>query len=477
MGIRGHMRRTKILATFGPAIDSDNAIRRLISAGVNLFRVNCSHGETDDFLAAAKRIRTADNGSRFPVALLFDISGPKLRLARFTGTIEVRRGDELTLVTGKSNLPLRQIGVNHAAIIKSLKKDQRVFIDDGVVMFDVVSAGKDGVVIRAANDGDLTGGKGINLPDTDIGIPTITPKDRRDIKTAVDAGADYLALSFVRKPDDIKTAQRLIKRHGGKQQIIAKLEKCEAIEQLEEIIELADGVMVARGDLGVELPAEELPRLQKKIIRIANNYHKPVIVATQMLESMRFNPRPTRAEVNDVASAVFDYVDAVMLSAETATGKYPVRAVEMMARVIETTEADAPRPDFSIGQHQLPSSIPLAIADAVGRGEVNVDVKLILAFTTSGFTARMLSNLFPRQPIVALTPDERVMRALTLHRSVYPVTIKQPASFDDMINTVRDTCYNYKLAKKGDTVVITGGAPFGSNVPTNFMMYHQLGKK
>lgn len=468
------MKKTKILATYGPAIASEQKIRRLVKAGVNAFRVNCSHGDKSDFVAAARLIRRATRSAGYPVGLLFDISGPKLRVARFDGELPVAAKERITLTSGKTDLADKTLGVNHPGIIASVKKGHRVFIDDGQLIFTVRSTAKGTVKLEANNAGTILPGKGINLPDSDIQIPTIGEKDKEDIATAIECDVDYIALSFVRTGDDIIELRRIIHRLGGRQRVIAKLEKPEAITNLEIIMNLVDGVMVARGDLGVELPPSEVPRLQKKIIKVANQHHKPVIVATQMLESMRFNPRPTRAEVNDVATAVFDFADCVMLSAETAAGKYPVEAVETMSNVIERTEESAEPPMVDVHSHLMRDTVPLAIADAVSRSDRFCRPSAVFAFTTSGFTAQMIANLFPPPPVIALTPDKRVMRQLTLHRSVYSIKIRQPKSFEDMLDTVQSVGRKHKLIRKGDSVVITGGAPFGSTVPTNFMMFHTV---
>ncbi|MDD4051365.1 MAG: pyruvate kinase, partial [candidate division Zixibacteria bacterium] len=384
------MKKTKIIATYGPAIASHEHITELVEAGVNIFRINCSHGDRRDFETAARTIRRGVRKAPFPIGILFDICGPKLRLERFDGEHAVHAGDELTLTTRRSRPADGVIAVNHPGIIKSVRAGERLLVDDGKVAFDIVAATGDNIRIRALNDGAIMGGKGINLPDTDIQIPTITRKDRDDIATAVALKADLIALSFVRSGDDIIEARRLIRRLGGRQKIIAKLEKREAIERLDDIMLLADGVMVARGDLGVELPPETVPELQKKIVRLANRHRKPVIVATQMMESMRFSPRPTRAEINDVATAVFDYVDAVMLSAETATGKYPLEVVATMSRTIAAAEEDGgPKPP--IGEaYLIRSEIPTAVAEAVSRAET--DNVVIFAFTSTGFTAELIAN-------------------------------------------------------------------------------------
>ena len=470
------MKKTKIVATFGPAIASQKMVSRLAAAGVNLFRINCSHGTTADFVKAAGLIRRGTREAPFPVGLLFDISGPKLRLERFSGELPIRPGEELTLSATGTDLEKKIIAVNHPAIISSIKKGERVFLDDGTIIFEARTAGRKQVVLKAVNGGTVLPGKGINLPDSNIAIPTISDKDRADIATAVKLKADYIALSFVRTGDDIIEARQVVKSCGGKQDVIAKLEKREAIENLENIMLVSDGVMVARGDLGVELPFEELPRLQKRIINIANRHHKPVIVATQMLESMRFSPRATRAEVNDVASAVFSHVDAVMLSAETATGKYPLETVRAMRKVIEASEKDGSGKPPQIEGHLIKSEITHAIAQAVSESTGQCPTKLIFAFTASGFTASVISNLFPKQPVIALTPRKEVLTKLSLMRSVYPVMIRHPKSFDEMVRQVKDVCRRYKLARTGDRVIITGGAPFGSNVGTNFMMFYELGK-
>ena len=468
------MKRTKILATYGPAIARTAILKDLVSSGVNAFRINCSHGRTNDFLVAARTIKAAAKGARWPIGLLFDISGPKLRLDRFEGKLDVARGTKITLRYGKTDLAKGIIGVNHKAVIGAVRKGHRLFVDDGNIMFDVLTADKGRVELKAQNPGVLLGGKGINLPDTRLPIATIGPKDREDIKTAVRVDADYIALSFVRSAADIVETRKLVKKLGGRQLIIAKLEKKEAIEHLEEIVKLADGVMVARGDLGVELPPAEIPKLQKRIIKLANYHQKPVIVATQMLESMRFSPRATRAEVNDVATAVFDLTDAVMLSAETATGKYPLEAVKTMAQVCETTESGLTRPKVEFKKQGVNSDIPLAIAESVNQATDATDIRCIFAFTTSGFTAGLISNLYPLELVIALTPDRKVMTELSLYRSVYAVRIDQPASFEDTVSAVSSVAKKFKLARRGDKVVITGGAPFGTTVYTNFMMIHKV---
>ncbi|PWB71683.1 pyruvate kinase [candidate division GN15 bacterium] len=468
------MDHTKILATYGPAVASSDKITKAIKAGANGFRVNCSHGTTEDFEQAVRIIRKGTGSTPYPISILFDISGPKLRLDRFDGQIRIRSGALLTLTVGHTELAKSIVGVNHPGIISSLSRKERLFIDDGAIEFEVVSTSSGKAVIRACNDGIILPGKGINLPDSNIKIPTIGPKDRRDIATAVRMDADYIALSFVRSAKDIAVARSVVKRYRGDQQIIAKLEKKEAIGHLDEILEAADGVMIARGDLGVELPSRELPQLQKKIIREANRLGKLVIVATQMLESMRFAPRPTRAEVNDVASAVFDYVDVVMLSAETASGNYPIESVATMAAVIGATERGGLQRRREMALAIKTGHDANTIARLVSRASDREDVKVIFAFTTSGSTAHLISDVCPPQPVVALTANTRAMRKLTLLRSVYPIQVKHAGTFEGMLKIVNDVCRAHKLARRGDKVIITGGAPFGSTVPTNFLMIHKV---
>ncbi|KAA3630827.1 MAG: pyruvate kinase [Calditrichaeota bacterium] len=468
------MKKTKIIATYGPAVSSGTKVKQLVDAGVNLFRINCSHGKREDFLKAVKIIRQGTKSARFPVGILFDISGPKLRVDRFDGELPVKSGDRVTLTTDTTDLSQKKIAVNHPAIIASVKKGERLFIDDGNIVFKILKTNKTEIVIKAENNETILPGKGINLPDTKLKIPTITEKDKKDIKTAVDAKADYIALSFVRSGDDIIEAGKLIRKYGGTQWVIAKLEKREAIEDLDTIMLLADGVMVARGDLGVELPFAELPRMQKDIIRLANYHHKPVIIATQMLESMRFSPRATRAEVNDVATAVFDFVDAVMLSAETATGNYPVETVKAMTEVIEATEEVSVKGDTAVDKHLIKSEITQAIAYSVHTAQEDTDVKMIAAYTSSGFTARLISNLFPPQPVIALTSDTKVLAKLCLFRSVYPVKVSQPKTFNAMIKTINGICSKHKLAKQNEMIIIAGGVPFGIRGTTNFMMIHEI---
>jgi len=468
------MKHTKILATVGPATKSVDKLQKLIDAGVNAFRVNCSHGEEKDFVEMANLIREASEDAEFPVGLLFDISGPKLRLDRFEGVIDIAEGESVTFVKSGTNVDKKVIAVNHPRILSSVKFGERLMIDDGNLIFNITLADSDQVEARAINAGQLLPGKGINLPDTEIDIPTIGEKDKQDIETAVAVGADFIALSFVRSGDDIIEARKLLRSLGGKQRIIAKLEKREAIDDLDTITLLADGVMVARGDLGVELPPEELPQLQKRIIRLAHQHQRPVIVATQMLESMRFAPRATRAEINDVASAVFDYADAVMLSAETATGDYPVEAVRTMTATIEATEAAGERPSVVTDEPLAESIIPYTIAGAVSSTEHFCCATVTLAWTSSGYTARLISSLFPSHPVIALSSKERVMNGLSLQRSVYSIRSKFPDTVDEMLTTVDRVVQEHNLAESGDVITITGGLPLGSKTPTNFMMVRQV---
>jgi len=468
------MKKTKILVTYGPAVASAKKIQNLVEAGANAFRINCSHGITSDFLKAARIIRQGAKDARYPVGLVFDISGPKLRLDRFNGELAVKKGQKITLQNCKTDLKNYRIGVSRPEILKSVKKGERLFIDDGNLLFEVISANPSTVVIRAGNSGVILPSKGVNLPDSEIKIPTVADKDREDIKTAIRADADYIALSFVRSGDDILEAKKVIAKFGGRQKLIAKLERKEAIEKIEEIMVLADGVMVARGDLGVELPPAELPKLQKRIINFANRYHRPVIIATQMLESMRYQPRATRAEINDVATAVFDFADAVMLSAETATGKYPLEAVQTMDNVIRTTEQDLPEYRLDLQKNIVNPDIPLAIGRAVREAYHSCRTDMVFAFTSSGYTAALISNLFPPQPVIALTPDKKVMGALALYRSVYPVLVKPSKTFKDMLDIVNEVCKKYKLARRGQKVTITGGVPLGMRKPTNFLMIHEV---
>ena len=470
------MKHTKILATYGPAVESQKLLERLINEGVDAFRVNCSHGTTADYVRAAERIRAAEKVSDFPIGLLFDISGPKLRLDQFDGELDVEIGQELKLVTSGSDLPHGIIGVNHPAILSSIRVGERLLIDDGNVNFEIKSVSGSAVVAVATNAGTLLPAKGINLPDTDIQIPTIGEKDRQDIRTAVETGADFIALSFVRSVDDIREARRLIEEAGGDQRIIAKLEKKESIRDLDAIMAEGDGVMIARGDLGVELPPTELPRLQKRIIRLARESHCPVIVATQMLESMRFAPRATRAEISDVAGAVFDHADTLMLSAETATGAYPVEAVRVMADTIREVENGLERRLTRLHDKPSPEPVPFAIAHAVSSAEYSCRTVATFALTSSGFTGGLMSGSLASQPVIALSSDRRLLGSLTLYRSVHPVCSDTPETFEQMIEIVNDVASRYRLAKADDRVIVTGGMPFGSGSPTNFMMIHTIGR-
>lgn len=467
------MKKTRIIATYGPSIASARKVSELVEAGVNLFRINCSHGDTADFLKAARTIRDGSKKSRYPVGLIMDISGPKLRLGRFKGEIPIKPGQTISLGARQSEPAKRMLAINYPEILKAIKPKHRVFIDDGNLSFEVVSVSRGRITLKARNAGVLSSGKGINLPDSEVNLPSITAKDKEDIKTAVRLDADFIALSFVRSPGDIEQAQGLIKRWSGHQRVIAKLERSEAIKNLDAIMKQCDGVMIARGDLGVEMAPEEVPHLQKEIIAEANKHRIPVIVATQMLESMRTHPRATRAEISDVATAVYDFADAVMLSAETAAGQYPLEAVKTMTRVIETTEAAATPP----AEKEVPAArneIALSIAEAVKHCRTQCDAKIILAFTGSGFTATLISKLYPSQPIVAATSDVHLLNQLILYRSVYPLRADPPSSFEEMITCATQLCRKNNLAGPGDKLIITGGVPFDSSQKTNMMMVHEV---
>ncbi|MDX9858387.1 MAG: pyruvate kinase [candidate division Zixibacteria bacterium] len=468
------MKRTKILITYGPATASLSKIARLVQAGANAFRINCSHGSSQDFLAAARIITEGAARSRYPVGLLFDIAGPKLRLDRFDGKITVTKGMRITLSHTRSDPSKGIVAMSQPGVLSSVRKGERVLIDDGNLLFDVVAVDRHGVTLRALNPGTILPGKGVNLPSTAIDVPTLSDKDREDIKTAVRLDADYIALSFVRSADDVREARAIIRKLGGRQKIFAKLEKREAIDNLDAIMEASDGVMIARGDLGVEMPPEAVPRLQKKIIALSIVYHKPVIVATQMLESMRFSPRPTRAEVNDVATAVFDRADAVMLSAETATGRYPVEAVRTMSDIITAAEFDMSSGSPFTARLDLDAPIPQAVATAVLHANERLEASAIFAFTSTGFTAQLIANLMPPQPIIAVTDDRKVMRSLSLYRGVYAVKGEHPGSFNDLTDTVNRICREHRLARRGAAVFVTGGAPFGSRVQTNLLFIHEV---
>jgi pyruvate kinase len=450
-------------------------IDRLIRAGMDVARLNCSHGSHEDHAKSIAMLRTAAVHHEKPIAILADLQGPKIRTGPLAGggPVLLRTGQRFEITTAKILGDSTRVNTTFTPLPREVHKGDRILLSDGLIELRVEKVRDGRVICEVVNGGALGEHKGINLPGVKLRVPALTPKDRADLIFALKHGANYIAASFVRRPEDVLQAKQLIRRAGKDTPVIAKLEKPEAIENLDAILRVADGVMVARGDLGVEMSPERVPVVQKTIISRAREMRRPVITATQMLESMTENPRPTRAEASDVANAIFDGSDAVMLSAETASGKYPVEAVAMMASIIEEAEAsiqEFPRPAL---QEQL--KVAGTVAELVCHASRELHMKVIAVFTHSGFTARLVSRYRPLVPIVAFSPEAETRRRMALIWGVLPRKIKDVQKVDGLAKVAEKRLLEERLVRKGDVIGIVAGTPMGIRGTTNFMKFHVIG--
>jgi len=459
-------RKVRILATLGPASRTPAMIRKLAEAGADAFRVNMSHGTHKDHRELIETIRMLEKELDRPTTILADLQGPKLRVGLFEGGgVDLERGQ--TFVFDRDHAPgtSKRAELPHREIFGGVEKGTRLLLDDGKLVQRVVSATPDRIETRVEVGGRLSNNKGVNVPDVVLPLAALTDKDRADLAFALDQHVDWIALSFVQRPEDVAEARRLI---AGRAALLAKIEKPAAVERLDSILELADAVMVARGDLGVELPPEAVPPLQKMIVEKARRFGRPVVVATQMLESMIEAPTPTRAEVSDVATAVYDGADAVMLSAESASGKYPCEAVSMMNSIATSVEND---PSYSERVHftrTLPDPTTAdAIAQAANTIVGTVGARAIVCFTSSGSTARRLSRERPAVPLLVLTPSGRTARKLGLLWGAHAVRTRDIANFEEMIAKAKRMALRHGVAAAGDRIVIIAGVPFGTPGSTN----------
>jgi pyruvate kinase len=470
-----NFRHSKIVCTIGPASRTPRMIDRLMDAGMDVARLNFSHGTHEEHAKNISTLRAAAVQHQKPIAILADLQGPKIRTGPLAGggPVLLRTGQRFVITTARVLGDSTRVNTTFTPLPREVHRGDRILLSDGLIELRVLQVRDKQVVTEVVNGGALGEHKGINLPGVKLRVPAMTPKDRADLLFALKHGANYIAVSFVRRPEDVQLAKQLIRRAGKDTPVIAKLEKPEAIEKLDEILLVADGVMVARGDLGVEMSPERVPVVQKTIITRAREFRKPVITATQMLESMTENPRPTRAEASDVANAIFDGSDAVMLSAETASGKYPVEAVDMMARIIEEAEAsisDFPRP---ASHEQL--KVAETVAELVCHASRELHMKLIAVFTHSGFTARLVSRYRPHVPIVAFSPEAETRRRMALIWGVLPRNIQDVQKVDGLAPVAEKRLLQERLVRQGDVIGIVAGTPMGIRGTTNFMKFHVIG--
>ena len=466
-------KRTKILATIGPASSSAAIIAKLIHAGMDAARLNFSHGDRRDHQRRIRLIRSEAKKAGKHIAIIQDLQGPKLRVGEMKdGAVMLKKGADITLTTRRVLGTSELVSVTYPRLTRDLQVDDRVLLDDGRLELKVVRKVLNGLQCKVMCGGLLRSHKGVNLPGAQLSLPSLSHKDREDLVFGAEQNVDYIALSFVRAAEDIVNTRRFLRTLDRSTPIIAKIEKPEAVENLDEIIAAADGIMVARGDLGVEVSPEQVPLLQKAIINACNAAEKPVITATQMLESMIENSQPTRAEASDVANAILDGTDCVMLSGETAMGKYPVQSVEVMARIAVHTETSlSPIPaDVHV------STAGESVAHAACRAAEEQRAKAIVAFTQSGSTALLVSKHRPAVRIIAATPAERIARLVSLYWGVVPILVKTKRTTDDMINSVERAMLRQKIVENRDLIVITAGVPVGVAGSTNMMKIHHVGE-
>ena len=468
------MRRAKIVCTMGPAVESAEKVRELIDAGMNMARLNLSHGGYPEHQARLDQVRLASKEAGVPVAILVDLQGPKIRLARFkAGPHDLVRGDIFTITTDEVEGTKDRVGTTYKGLPGDCKVGDRILIDDGKVTVEVIEVKGNDVVTKVIEPGAVSNNKGINLPGVAVSVPALSEKDMDDLRWGLKAGADFIALSFVRSADDIVDVHRIMDEVGIRIPVIAKIEKPQAVANLQEIVNAFDGIMVARGDLGVELPIEEVPLVQKHCIQLAREAAKPVIVATQMLDSMITNSRPTRAEATDCANAVLDGADALMLSGETSVGAFAIEAVATMARIISHTEEGGM--DMIRPMKSTPKTKGGAITKAAAEVGAIVGAKYLVTFTQSGDSARRMARLRSSIPILAFTPEVGTYNRMALDWGVEPELTAMVKHTDEMVKQVDTFLLQSKRCKEGELVVIVAGSPPGIPGSTNAMRVHRVG--
>ncbi|CAM3962878.1 pyruvate kinase [Mesobacillus thioparans] len=474
------MRKTKIVCTIGPASESVEKLTQLIEAGMNVSRLNFSHGNHEEHAARIKNIREAAEKTGKKVGILLDTKGPEIRTNDMeNGAIELTTGQECIVSMKEVLGTAEKFSVTYDQLIDDVHPGAKILLDDGLIGLEVVSIDKENSEIKTKvmNTGTLKNKKGVNVPGVSVNLPGITEKDAKDILFGIEQGVDFIAASFVRRATDVLEIRQLLEENNGSYiQIIPKIENQEGVDNINEILEVSDGLMVARGDLGVEIPAEEVPLVQKDLIKKCNTQGKPVITATQMLDSMQRNPRPTRAEASDVANAIFDGTDAIMLSGETAAGQYPVEAVQTMHNIASRAEEALNHKELlSFRTKEIDHNITDAIGQSVAHTALNLEVNAIITPTESGHTARMISKYRPKAPIIAVTSNDHVVRRLALVWGVYPQLGEKAGTTDEMLASAVEESVNSGHVSHGDLVVITAGVPVGEAGTTNLMKIHVVG--
>ncbi|MGY3717221.1 pyruvate kinase [Sutcliffiella cohnii] len=472
------MRKTKIVCTIGPASETIEKLTQLMEAGMNVTRLNFSHGDYAEHGARIENIRVAAEKTGKNIAILLDTKGPEIRTHNMeNGAIELVEGNEIIVSMTEVEGTTEKFSISYPGLIEDVTVGSRILLDDGLIGLEVVEIRDNEIVTKILNSGTLKNKKGVNVPGVKVNLPGITEKDANDIIFGIEQGVDFIAASFVRRASDVLEIRELLEAHNATHiQIIPKIENQEGVDNIDAILEVSDGLMVARGDLGVEIPAEEVPIVQKELIKKCNALGKPVITATQMLDSMQKNPRPTRAEASDVANAIFDGTDAIMLSGETAAGSYPVEAVQTMHNIASRAETALAYDELlSTRNKQAPRTITDSIGQSVAYTAVNLDVSAIVTPTESGHTARMISKYRPKAAIVAVTSCESVSRKLALVWGVYPRIGRKATTTDEMLDVAIEESLNTGIVSHGDLIVITAGVPVGERGTTNLMKIHVVG--
>lgn len=464
------MNKTKIIATLGPATTSASQIEALINAGMNVVRINLSHGDRKSHQQCISLVRQVRERLGTFTAILLDTRGPEIRVADLEQPIQLKAGQQLTITSDPATYSEKRIGVNYQGFSNDVSVGNRILLDDGKLALVVEKIENDDVITKTLVTGMLTSRKRVSLPDCIVNLPPLSDKDIHDIIFGVEQEVDFIAMSFVRKAADVLAVREIIEENGGQQAIIAKIENRQGVENIEEILAVADGLMVARGDLGVEMPAEEVPVIQKRIIKASNCMGKPVITATQMLESMITNPTPTRAEASDVTNSIYDGTDAVMLSAETAVGQYPVEAIDFLVRCAEISEASL---DYDAilqsGLRDIRKTVTDSISYACCATAADLEAGAIITCTTSGSTARMVARHRPAAPVIAVSPVLESLRKLQVVRGVTPVLCESAKTMDEQLDLSTAAAKNRGLVKNGDLIVITAGMPLGTKGTTNML--------